>query len=183
MRPRLVRLAAVSTGLAAALLLVATVALGILAPGPASVVVPAGSTEFVPPFQHLANASNFVCTSPRCGSPGEHWIDFTVYWDARLSGSLSTSAPVDVWLGNAAGMSAACSLSDPPPPCASAVGPAYLYESPTEITSLDLGNLQFNSAGNGKTLPAGGWTLLLINWSDAPVSVTVDSSIVVSPVW
>lgn len=183
MRPDLRNLAAVFAGVAAALLLVGAVPLGILPRGSSAVIVAAGSTRTVPTFVHLNDPSTSGCTGPRCGNPGELWLDFAVARDARLAGSLSTTALVDVWLGNAPGMSAACSLSNPSPPCAQAEGAPYLYESPTEVTSIDLGQVQFNVAGSGDVLPAGEWTILLINWSDSPVSMTVASSVTVTPTW
>src|SRR5580692_2643205 len=63
------------------------------------IILAAGSLETVSAY-HLDNGSGgFHCGPPRCGSPGEWSVSFTVADYARLTGTLEASAPIEVWVG------------------------------------------------------------------------------------
>ena len=156
-------------------------------PGPPRVLISQGSTERVSQFHNasISGFQNYTCGPARCGSPGEIWFEFSLARHSRISGLLRAATPFEIWVGNALGMEATCGLSNPPPPCAplAETGPSYLYQSAAAITNLDLGRLVFGFGGEGSLLPAGSWTILLINRSDIPVVVTAESDVVVTPMW
>lgn len=183
MRPVVMNAVAIAVAVASAAVLVGSITLVISGPGSPSTILAAASSETIPPFQSVPPSSHLVCGQVRCGSPGEQWIQFSVQYHARLSGSMHAEPAFEVWIGNAPGMGAACVLSNPPPPCAQAIGEPYLYKTPAALTSIDFGQIEFDFAGNGDALPPGSWTILMINWSDSPVVLTVDSGVTVTPTW
>ncbi|MCI4340367.1 MAG: hypothetical protein L3J73_03765 [Thermoplasmata archaeon] len=181
-RPFAVNAFAVSAGVASALILLGA-AVDIPPPGFPATLLAAGDTATVPPFHNGGPSGSPACGWSRCGSPGELRLEFSVSLEARLSGSLQTGGPIEVWVANGAGMEAACGLSNPPPPCAPQEGQPYLYQTSTGVSIVDFGQLALDFVGDGHVLPSGVWTILLINWSDRPVLVTADSDLRVIPEW
>ena len=177
-------------GIVSAVALVGGASLQLPAPAflaPPTTLLAAGSSVTVPPYRvandPALNASGLCQPPVRCGSPGEWSVPFTVGSHARLTGSLAATAPLEIWVGNSAGMENACGLSNPPPACAPAVGPAYLYTTPAAVTALDLGSIDFPFTSAGYVLPAGTWYLLLINDGSSPVSATATATVLVTPTW
>lgn len=153
-------------------------------PGLPSTIVAAGTSVMVPGFHNLSFNGNSTCGGTRCGSPGEQWIQFSVGLQARLSGTLQSDVPIELLVGNAGGLTAACNLPNPPPACAPPpLGSDYLYQTPSRVSTIHLGELNFNFVGATNLLPAGSWTILLINWGDTPVVVRAVSPVLVTPTW
>jgi hypothetical protein len=174
---------AVGGGITAGIFIVVAALGGLPTPAGPDTIIPADSSVTIDAYHNASNATNFVCYQ-RCGSPGEQSFRFSVEHFARLSGTLRFGAPVDVWVANGVGMTAACSLSTPQPPChPPPVGPSYLYQSRSAVSTIDFGQLSFDFGGIGNALPAGSWTVLLINPSDRPVTATADSAVVATPTW
>ena len=172
--------AAVAVGAGAGLILLLSISGEWSLPGSPTTIIPPGVGETIPGFQNVTSTT-FQCPV-RCGSPGELWFPFSVAVHGRLWGSLRFGAPVDVWVGNPAGIASACGLADPPPPCASPLGPAYLFKSPPGVRSIDFGGISFEFDGSS-LLPSGDWSILLINWNAHPVAASAGPAVTVHPTW
>ena len=182
--PPVMNVIAIGAGIVVAFAVLAA-AVDVPPPGFPTRLLSGGSTVTIPAFHHAMIGGNSTCGGSPCGSPGELWLEFPVTLQARLSGSLRAEAPMDLWVGNALGMEAACDLSNPPPPCVPIAesGPSYLYQGSISTTGIDFGQLVFDFGGAGRLLPSGTWTILLINWGDATVEVTANSDVIAMPVW
>jgi hypothetical protein len=149
-----------------------------------SVLIPAGTTEIVPAYLNgtAQEGGLAICQQHHdCGQAGSVQISFVLSGPAALTGTLELPAPLVVALGNPTGVGELrCDLAWPPSDCTSVEG-AELYESAPLNGTVNLGDLPFALLGANNLVPAGTWTLCLVNWGLSPVDVTVTAAVIASP--
>lgn len=166
-------------GVAAAVALVT----GVYLSGP-SVLIPGGTVENVPAyFNGTAEEGGAAeCAEHHdCGEAGLRAITFTLASAARLTGTLQVPAPITLAIVNPIGLGGLqCSLGSPPSNCTVEVG-GETFEASDLQGTVDLGTLDLGLDGANNVVPAGTWTLCLVNWGPASVPVTVDTAVLESP--
>ena len=146
---------------------------------PPLVLAPVGTTFDVPAFTPSGPADG--CGIWPCGSAGVAVLQVTLILPARLSGTLSLSGPLDLIVAN--NTSVECGLFRPPAPCPGWSGPNEVYGAYGDIGPVVLQSLQLNFSGPDNLLPAGHWTIYFVNWSSAPIHVTVNSEVRTATQW
>lgn len=182
MRPEFQTAVGISCGAAAALVIILVVWSKPL------VIAPDGAIERVPALQNdtLLNGGPGPCQQHHnCLVPGLLEVNFSTTGNTALTGALSSNVPIELYLASGADIGhVGCSLlAFPPANCTYAPGAGYGFLSESGATSLNLADLELNFSGANNEVPAGSWTIFLINWSPSPETIVVTQAITATPEW
>jgi hypothetical protein len=137
------------------------------------VVLPAGTFTTVPGFEFYPGSNH------RAGMAGYVELNFTLRSSSDLTGLLASTEPFSVVVVNSfRAVAAQCLLASPAIPCANL---SSVFQYPIG-TSINLANPELSHYGSISNLPAGGWTIFLVNWNPGPAEVTTENAILATPV-
>lgn len=181
------RRAAIAVGLGS-LLAVGVFAIAALAPtAPTSTVVLSSGLSYQVPAEinyTTLNGGPGPCGEHHdCVRAGELVVNFTLFGNARLTGTFGVSGPVEVVVAQPASYaSGGCggNLWWPPANCTTARG-SQIWQESVGPGSLDLGAVEFGFAGGGDVVSSGSWALGFFNWGDQPVNVSVTAPFEATP--
>jgi hypothetical protein len=153
------------------------------------VIAPANSVIVIPAYLNTTAQNGGVdhCSQEGgCGFAGVTEIWFNLSRSSALTGTLRTAGPMTLLLARGGELgNAQCNLRYPPANCTAAfgsVGPWTLVSEGAGVNEVDLGDLQFGISGANNVLPAGEWTLVLVNWTSSVEMITVDQGLIAAPI-
>ncbi|MCI4323576.1 MAG: hypothetical protein L3K03_06105 [Thermoplasmata archaeon] len=152
------------------------------------VIAPANSVIVIPADLNTTaqdGGVNHCSQQGGCGFAGSTDLWFNLSRSSALTGTLSSSGPMTLLLAIGGDLGTVqCGLRYPPTNCTPAygsVGPWTLVSEGAGVSEVDLSRLQFDVSGAHNVVPAGEWTLVLVNWSLSVETVTVGQAVEATP--